>query len=217
MSPRKNHINNRNDISDAKRLLQDINLVPKDKTVSLLIRHAARKPITNPDMAFVVDLTVKGLRDSQVFGEALAGEFNPGAIYSSPVGRCIQTAEGIILGAKWQREVMIDERLTHPYIRSAMHAISISSNSLGLPNQIIRLFSLLCGSKGELIKNRLNLFSTHDTVIGTMLGYLLADPGAIRDLPEFLEGFFLWREGNFYHLLWRGKIYKLSLSKVLGL
>ncbi len=198
-------------------IIELMNEIPKNQTVSLLIRHAAREPILNPDMAFVAGLTVQGIRDSRTFGEQLRGKWQPGAIYSSPVGRCVQTAEGMILGAQWQKSVLIDERLTHDFIRVALDAISISRQSLGVPDQVIKLFSLLCGSKGEVIKDRLNIFVTHDTVVKTMLGYLTSLPASEIQYPEFLEGFFLWREGKNYRLLWRGQSYVFRLTRVLGL
>jgi hypothetical protein len=198
-------------------IIESLNKIPKHQTVSLLIRHAAREPIQSPEMAFVAGLTVQGIKDSQVFGQQLRGNCQPGSIFSSPVGRCVQTAEGIILGAQWQKPVLIDERLTHDFIRVALDAMSISRQSLGVPDQVIKLFSLLCGSKGEVVKDRLNIFVTHDTVVKTMLGYLISLPSAQLQFPEFLEGFFLWREGKVYRLLWRGQMYQFKLTRILGL
>jgi hypothetical protein len=197
--------------------LQSLSMVPQGATVSLLVRHAEREPIRNPEMAFVAGLTPQGIADSQQFGEYLLGKFQPGAFYSSPVGRCVQTAEGILQGAAWQKQVLLDDRLTHTFIRAALDALSISRNSLGVPDQVIQLFSLLCGAKGETITNRLNFFVTHDTVITTMLGYLLGLPDEDIRAPDFLEGFLLWRQGKLYNVVWRGQRFVFKLSRVLGL
>ncbi len=208
----------RNEIRVALDSIQGmLDLVPKDRTVSLLIRHAEREPIDNPEMAFIAGLTVKGIRDSCTFGGHLFGKFQPGSIYSSPVGRCIQTAEGIILGASWQKRVLIDDRLTHQFIRVALDAMSISRQSLGVPDQVIELFSLLCGAKGEIVKDRLNIFVTHDTVVMTMLGYLLSLPNNQIQPPGFLDGFFIWQDRNYYRMLWQGQLFNFQISQVLDL
>lgn len=65
--------------------------------VSLLIRHSDRDSIPQGSFGNEVLLNEKGKRNAIIFGESLA-QFKLSRILTSPIERCVQTAEHITLG-----------------------------------------------------------------------------------------------------------------------
>ena len=68
-----------------------------NEKISLLIRHADREEIPQGSFGNEILLTEKGKQNAQSFGENLA-ETKVNRIFTSPVGRCVQTAEYITKG-----------------------------------------------------------------------------------------------------------------------
>lgn len=68
-----------------------------NEKISLLLRHADRDDIPNGSFGNEILLNEKGKQNAQTFGEKLA-ERKINRIFTSPVGRCIQTAECITKG-----------------------------------------------------------------------------------------------------------------------
>ncbi len=67
------------------------------ENISLLLRHADRDDIPKGSFGNEILLNEKGKQNAQNFGEKLAeGKIN--RIFTSPVGRCVQTAEFITKG-----------------------------------------------------------------------------------------------------------------------
>jgi len=73
--------------------------LPADERVYLLVRHGERGHITpgDPDYGAHVGLTERGREQALALGRAIPAEGDV-CFYSSPVGRCVQTAECIGLG-----------------------------------------------------------------------------------------------------------------------
>ena len=65
--------------------------------ISLIIRHAERNPIVRMEAAFDALLTEKGKEDARDLGKRLSA-LGPIRLYSSPIERCVQTAEYIKRG-----------------------------------------------------------------------------------------------------------------------
>ncbi len=65
--------------------------------LSLLIRHGDRDKIPEGSFGNEILLNEKGKQNSFIFGESLA-KLNVNKILTSPVGRCVQTAEQIAKG-----------------------------------------------------------------------------------------------------------------------
>jgi broad specificity phosphatase PhoE len=68
-----------------------------EQRLSLLIRHGDRDHIPEGSFGNEVQLNEKGKYNSLKFGESLA-ELKVNRIFTSPVGRCVQTAEQISKG-----------------------------------------------------------------------------------------------------------------------
>ncbi len=68
-----------------------------NEKISLLIRHSDRDDIPQGSFGNEILLNEKGRQNAQSFGENLSGR-KINRIFTSPVGRCIQTAEFITKG-----------------------------------------------------------------------------------------------------------------------
>ncbi|MES2644736.1 MAG: histidine phosphatase family protein [Myxococcota bacterium] len=78
----------------------------------LLLRHAARGPILANTTGDGVPLLPEGVASARALGECLRGRVV--TLRSSPVPRCIQTAEALADRAAYVREVTMDPRLGAP-------------------------------------------------------------------------------------------------------
>ena len=77
------------------------------------MRHAEREEIQAGTFGYHVALTAQGISLSQQLGAALSERKNIAGI-SSPVPRCVQTAEAILLSAGSSTGVSTDRRLGSP-------------------------------------------------------------------------------------------------------
>jgi len=49
------------------------------------------------------------------------------------------------------------------------------------------------------------VFVTHDTIVGTVVGYLMGQQFNTANWPNYLEGVLIWREGAKVVAHWRGE------------
>ena len=68
----------------------------------LLLRHAERPPIPPGTFGNDLEITPAGRREAEALGRALAQGEPVAGVYSSPVLRCVQTAEAMAAGAGWR-------------------------------------------------------------------------------------------------------------------
>lgn len=192
-------------------LLYDLERIPRDRPVALLMRHSARFPIIDPADTYIVTLTEEGVRTAEELGAILGRDFTGGRLLSSPVGRCIATAEAIARGAGWPGEVLTDELLSHPHIEPAWDQFNRGEVNGKLPEPVLAALELVLGQPDY--KPVLDILVTHDTIIGTFAGCLMKAPVMREHWPGFLEGLFLWHEGVEVHVRWRGQEHIFSLEE----
>lgn len=188
-------------------LIHDLNRIPRDRPVALLMRHSARFPILDPALTFEIGLTEEGVRTAEALGGIIKDQFQPGRLMAAPVGRCLDTAAAIARGAGWVEAVRSDERLSHPFMIPAWEVLEQAQFKGVLPAQIrITLDLLLYAPELAPFEDnpRLDLMVTHDTVLGAVVGGLLHIPFSSANWPEFLEGAFIWKTADQVHARWRG-------------
>lgn len=214
-------------------LLKDMKIAPQDRPVALLMRHSARFPILHPAETYTVGLTEEGVRMAEKLGGLLAKRFQPGRLLSSPVGRCITTAEAITRGAGWPGPVQTDERLSHPFIAPVWQGIERGDGAVQpgaplpapvqstlalalampdrLPHQVALPFDFDSSDPHHRVDDlpmpedpRLDVLVTHDTIVGAVVAHLLRLSMRPESWPGYLEGIFLWRDADRIHALWRG-------------
>jgi len=65
----------------------------------LLIRHAERFPVTDRPNHSAVMLTDQGKRDARALGASVGRRFRSTTVWHSPIPRCRETAESLVVGA----------------------------------------------------------------------------------------------------------------------
>jgi broad specificity phosphatase PhoE len=188
----------------ANATLTNLASLPAVGPVSLILRHSEREHITGDDHVFIARLTPEGIAAAQDFGCELACLRRLGRIISSPVSRCVDTAVAIAQGAGAAEKVRVDDRLSHLQMQSVWDALPDCCNFENMPGGMADLIELLLPqSTGE---DNLDVFVTHDTVVGALAGYLTGEPVQAEAIPRFLEGVFIWQDVENIHFWWRGKI-----------
>ena len=203
-------------------ILEQLAMVPKEADASLVIRHAEREDIPAGTFGHDVNLTTEGTRAAEELGTALS-EYRALTVVSSPVPRCVQTAEAMLRGAGSTPQVVTDSRLGDP------GAFVVDANAAGplfleLPIPEIARRQLQDGtplagmrptSEGveillELVtsalkKNgRLHVFITHDIILSVFVAALYGRHVDEIGWPDFLDGLLLWQREKRLHLSWRG-------------
>lgn len=165
-----------------------------------MMRHSARFPITDEAVNHLVGLTEEGVRTAEAFGASLAQTFQCGRLHSSPVGRCIDTANAVARGAGWPVQAVIDEKLAHEFIAPSWDKIRKGEMNGSLPVEIKALLEFMLGEPGA---PRLDVLVTHDTVLATVLTCFMGVQATGPEMPRFLEGMLIWRAEDGIHTLWR--------------
>lgn len=198
-------------------LLYDLERIPRDRAVTLIMRHSARFPIIPPDLGFGVGLTEEGVRLAEATGMVLGQTFSAGRLLAAPVGRCLDTANAIARGAGWPENAAAEERISHPYIEPDWDMLNRGALNGVLPPRVRGTLALLL-EHPRLPEPRLDVMVTHDTIVSTLVGCVLHQPYRGPDYwPEFLEGIFLWWEEKQVHTRWRGieRVYQLAQDSLI--
>ena len=190
------------------KLMIDLRMIPRDRPVALLMRHAARFPILDPALTFEIGLTEEGVRTAEELGSLLSDWFQPGRFLAAPVGRCLDTAAAIARGAGWTVDVLPDDRLSHPFMAPAFGIMTQEQVNEALPVQVRVALDLLLHAPDLAAFEpgpRLDVMVTHDTVLGTLVSGLMHEPITQKNWPGYLEGLFIWEAGGQVHARWRGE------------
>ena len=85
------------------------------KKLALILRHSDRYEIKKSEFGNDVLLNAQGIEKAKIFGKELRN-YKINKIYTSPIERCVQTAENIVIGYKKQIEIIKTEALGDPGI-----------------------------------------------------------------------------------------------------
>lgn len=94
-------------------LKQLSNLPIEGQRIAVLIRHGERSEIPNGSFGLDALLTPQGMSNAVAFGRAIAGR-PVRRIYTSPIQRCVQTAECIIRGLHCNVRISCEDNLGNP-------------------------------------------------------------------------------------------------------
>ena len=98
---------------DETRTPALLDMVPKGAAVAMVIRHAEREDIAPGTFGHDVPLTQRGRHAAHRLGTGLSCR-TVGIMNTSPLPRCIQTAQAVIAGAGWATEALPDPLLGDP-------------------------------------------------------------------------------------------------------
>ena len=180
---------------------------PADAPVAVLLRHSVRGPLPRGDAGNAVPLTREGVRLARRLGAMLGDRLH--TLHTSPLPRCVQTAEAMRFGAGVGVPIVSDRLLGDPgvYVVDARRAWfnwealgheavvqSLVSGSSALPGmadpdpaarRLVRHMLAIAGDRPGL-----HLFITHDFVITVTVAWLLGESLEREDWPGYLEGAF---------------------------
>ena len=223
-------------------MISSVSLLPTDKRLILFTRHSLRERSDGNGFAsYQLPLTPKGRVLAKSWGRWLAGHL-PYSLdvdsLSSPIGRCIDTAQLMQAGAGLQRQITHQSLLVEPgSLVTEPELANVVFKEIGVLNFINRfLQGNLEGTKNayqgglDILSlfyqhqpqhGHLMLAVSHDTLLSAFLAVMF-DVHEIdwNDWPKMMEGVFLWFDDKpFYdanaYFVWRGAVYTRSIGSLL--
>lgn len=209
-------------------------VLPPDKPVILFTRHSLRELAPNNGIpSYDLPLTPEGI----VLAEQWGGRLNRPikAVYSSPVGRCVDTAKAMSRGAGIELPITQTNVLVEPgcFVQSirkvgplflqmgplafANHHFKEAMDGILSPKEgaakLIQHFyqSQQAHTQGDLI-----LHVSHDTILAAFIYHLLQQQHIEEhDWPWMMEGAWLWFDNSTLYWLWRGTQGQVDLADYL--
>lgn len=191
-------------------LLDNLATLPAERPVALLLRHSVRDPIPDGESGHELPLTDRGVELAKQLGQKVQGRL--ASLHTSPVPRCVETAECLRDGAGLNCEIHPDRLLGDPgvFVEDSELAWKtfqeldywdivaglIDGDDLpGMrhgPSALERLTEHMIEQAGP--DSGLHVFVTHDIFIAVLI-YTEFTDGVERELsPWFLDGLFLWED-----------------------
>ena len=208
---------------DAERTLALLDRVPAGLPVALVLRHAEREEITSGTFGNDVALTRRGSDSAHRLGMGLSSRMM-GVVNSSPLPRCIQTADAIAAGAGWRANATPDRLLGDPgpfvvepelagrlFLDMEIEAIvrrqladdqppsGMRSTASGARLVLRELAAALNGPASA------SVFVTHDAVLAALVGHLYGLPADGFPWPDYLDALVVWPASDRLRFLWRGQ------------
>ncbi len=223
-------------------MVPSVNLLPTGKRLILFTRHSLRERSDGNGFAsYQLPLTPKGRILAKSWGRWLDGNL-PYSLdadsLSSPIGRCVDTAQLMQEGAGLQRAIVHQSLLVEPgSLVTDPKTVSTVFKEIGVLNFINRfLQGNIEGTKNayqggldilslfyqhQPKQNHLMLAVSHDTLLSAFLAVMLNILEIDwNDWPKMMEGVFLWFDDKPFietsaHFIWRGEVYTRSVSSLL--
>ncbi|MCK0538852.1 histidine phosphatase family protein [Alcanivorax quisquiliarum] len=209
------------------RLESASELLPQHRPIHLLTRHSVREESPNGFADYRLALTPEGVALARDWGARLPRPVS--AFYSSPVGRCLDTARAMHVGGRRAglapeplvlHEVM---DLVEPgcYVQDIRKcgALFFELGAVGFINR--HLVSPIEGvlspedGQGKLARylyqrqpceGMMAVHVTHDTILATFVAGLLGRTSVTdEEWPWMMEGVWLWFDDTHLHWVWRGE------------
>ncbi len=195
----------------SEATLSTLASLPSSFPVAVVMRHAPRVEIHSYAEVYVAGLTPEGKAAAEDFGARLVQLRRLGRIFSSPVSRCVDSALAIARGAGWQQYVQVDDRISHPFISPVwLSLLSLRFPETPIPAELVTLLKFIISWSSSA--GTVNVFVTHDTVVGSLGGYFTGLPASDGNVPDFFEAVFVWQEAQYLKILWRNVTTSLNLK-----
>ena len=194
--------------------------IPLDRPVALLIRHSARDDLPPGDAGNAVPINEAGVKLGQLLGHALRGRLR--TLHTSPLPRCIQTAEVIRSSAGVEFQIVADPLLGDPgaFVLDGRKAWGnwVSLGHEGVMQHLVSEESALPGMANPDAAARylvhhmltsaaqtpgLHVFVTHDSLVTATSARLLGKALGPESWPWYLEGAFFGRDDEGLHAAYR--------------
>ncbi len=184
--------------------------IPRDRPVALLLRHSVRDRLPPGDAGNELPITDIGRRLARELGGVLGERLR--TLHTSPLVRCVQTAEALHEGAAAKCAIATDrllgdpgvyvidgdrawsnwERLGHEGVMRHLVADSEPLPGMARPDEAARsLVHHMLEIAAEL--EGIHVFVTHDSLVTATAARLLAEPLGPGEFPSYLEGAYFYR------------------------
>lgn len=214
-----------------------LSLLPAAEPVHLFTRHSVRELAKDGFADYRLPLTEEGVAMARSWGAALGRPL--ARISSSPVGRCVDTAQAMMEGAmeagllaapmEIERSMVLVEPGCYVEDVAAVGPHFMKLGALGFINHHISdgLEGLLSPDAGRqkllgFLQARqpepgtLAVHVSHDTIIVAFVANLLGlGQVSEQDWPWMMEGVWLWFDDRELHWIWRGEWHRRSLAELL--
>ncbi len=210
-------------------LRRDYEILKGKSSVALVVRHAEKtgSQATNPIVHSPI--SEKGKEDSRRFGRKISALFpRIVMIKSSPIARCLSTADRIVAGTDQVINILPSNRLGDPgafvtddkigweiFQRFDVEEVvrrQLEGERLEGMREVREGAKLLLEEMLEDLKqmNGLVVYVTHDAILCPFVGYLTNTLITPTNWFGFLDGAYLWLEGNGVNLLWGGQVFNVT-------
>lgn len=192
-------------------VLAHLEHVPRDRALVVLLRHSVRDHLPPGDAGDTLPITDVGRRLARELGALLRGRLR--TLRTSPLVRCIQTAEALRDGAGVDLSISADrllgapgvyvidgrrawanwERLGNAGVMRHLMSEAEALPEMARPDEAARFLvhHMLAAAAKE---PGIHVFVTHDSLVATTAARLLGHPLGLDDWPGYLEGAFFWRD-----------------------
>lgn len=185
-------------------LIEEIKKHSLDSKLALLIRHGDREQIPQGEFGNEILLNEKGKINSIAFGKSLR-EFPVKRIFTSPIPRCIQTAELIAEGFGSSLEIIQTNSLGDPGLHTADEKVAGEFYLAHGFHEILKRFMRNESVPGVPDKNHftnimteflhqsttdngLTVFITHDSLIAMYYYCIDGTVYTVENWVDYLEG-----------------------------
>lgn len=209
-------------------VIENLSRVPQQAHSAILLRHAAREPFSLGSFGNEVNLTPAGVLAAQALGRRLRTRI-PGRLMSSPLQRCVSTAEALARSAGWDILVELDDRLgapgpfvvdaniagglfqQYPIVEIVQRQLTVPAPLPGMrptPIGVALVIDLML--ERITIPGRIDVLVTHDIILAVVVGHLLGTTFDETAMPDFLEGVIIWKRSTGLGVIWRDQEYDIS-------
>ena len=213
----------------SKKFYQGHDILRSINSFIAIIRHAEKLIKTKNKAENSIILTEKGKKNAKDFGREFLTLYNDlSFIKTSPIKRCVKTAELVLQGANKNLEIILSNNLGDPgvfVIDNNLASELFKNNSCEkiVQYQIERknldgMRDIKSGVRillEEILSNLKNIgergiYITHDAILVPFISYLTGDLDPSTNWIDYLEGIYIWTQNEDSFLMWRGKKYNIS-------
>ncbi|MCG8670751.1 MAG: histidine phosphatase family protein [Pseudomonadales bacterium] len=208
-------------------LLDGFESLPDDVPVAFLTRHSIREQPQNGFASYDVPLTQEGVDLAVALGRHISRPVH--RVFSSPVQRCIDTAQALLDGQGANVDIEKAGHLVEPgsYVQDIekVAGLFFKLGPVDFANKHLRgeVRGVLSPEEGtrQILQhlkstqgpaNSLNLHVTHDTILAAFV-YSLLGMSEIEEThwPWMMEGAYVWFRDKSVHWVWRGNHYQTEI------
>lgn len=195
-------------------------LLPKDRPISVLLRHSVRDDLPTGIAGYSLPINEAGTQLAKELGSLIGARLR--SLHTSPLTRCVQTAEALNLGSDASLRIVHDRLLGAPgvYVIDGQRA-QLNWDNLGhegVMQHLVTSDEALPGMAQPdpaarfLVHHMLtvagdapglHLFVTHDSLVTATAARLLGQQFGTEAWPWYLEGAFFWRDQDDLHIRYR--------------